>query len=76
AEETKKSGNLPAHGADGAGHVAFAIEHSQIDFWKQRLSQLQIEIQRQFTWPSGGKSIYFVDPSGNLLELVTPDVWA
>ena len=28
-----------------------------------------------FTWPGGGRSIYFRDPAGNCVELVTPGVW-
>jgi hypothetical protein len=30
---------------------------------------------RWIEWPSGGRSIYFRDPAGNLVDLVTPGVW-
>ncbi|MFQ5769816.1 MAG: VOC family protein [bacterium] len=75
ANESKKSGSLPPHGMTGAGHVAFVVEHHDLDFWRRRLKNLHVKIEREKEWPSGGKSIYFRDPSGNLLELVTPDTW-
>jgi catechol 2,3-dioxygenase-like lactoylglutathione lyase family enzyme len=41
--------------------------------------QIQAEkgvgIAKEVEWPRGGKSIYFRDPVGNLVELVTPGVW-
>jgi hypothetical protein len=27
------------------------------------------------TWPNGALSIYFRDPAGNSIELVTPNIW-
>ena len=73
--ETKKGGALPAHGATGQGHVAFTIEHEKLDFWRNRLNQLGIEIEQEYVWPSGGKSIYFRDPFMNSIELATSDTW-
>lgn len=75
AQECKKSDTIPPHGMDGQGHIAFAIEHHELDFWRKRLQQKNIEIEQEITWPSGGKSIYFRDPDGNSLELATPDTW-
>ena len=34
-----------------------------------------IEIESRVTWPGGGTSLYFRDPEGHLLELLTPGVW-
>ncbi len=34
-----------------------------------------IVIEAEVEWPPGGKSIYFRDPAGNSVELVTPGVW-
>jgi catechol 2,3-dioxygenase-like lactoylglutathione lyase family enzyme len=76
SEETSQSGStLPTHGAVGAGHAAFAVSHADLEFWRKRLSGLQIPIELEYEWPSGGKSIYFRDPSGNSLEFATPDTW-
>jgi hypothetical protein len=32
-------------------------------------------IEKEFGWPRGGRSIYFRDPAGNSVELVTPGLW-
>jgi catechol 2,3-dioxygenase-like lactoylglutathione lyase family enzyme len=29
----------------------------------------------EMTWPAGGRSIYFEDPDGHVLELATPGLW-
>ncbi len=73
--ETQKEGLFPAHGSHGAGHAAFAVEHRDLDFWRQRLRGLGIEIEKEHEWPAGGRSLYFRDPSGNSLELATADTW-
>lgn len=74
-DETGKPGSVPAHGAMGPGHVAFTVSHARIDFWHARLRELDIEIEQEYDWPSGGKSIYFRDPFNNSLELATKDTW-
>jgi catechol 2,3-dioxygenase-like lactoylglutathione lyase family enzyme len=75
AEETLKAGNLPAHGTKGPGHVALGIPREAIDHWRERLTSLGIAIEKQVAWPRGGASLYFRDPSGNSVELVTPGCW-
>ncbi|HEX5778765.1 MAG TPA: glyoxalase, partial [Xanthobacteraceae bacterium] len=35
-----------------------------------------IELESRVDWPRGGKSIYFRDPDGHLLEFATPGLWA
>ncbi len=75
-EETRQPGSAAAtHGAVGEGHAAFTIAHKDLDFWRMRLAELNIPIEIEHQWPEGGRSIYFRDPSGNSLELATPDVW-
>ena len=74
--ESRKGGSVPGHGAEGEGHVAFRVDHADLHFWRERLKSLQVEIEQEYDWPSGGKSIYFRDPSGNSLEFVTPDTWS
>lgn len=68
-------GFIPAHGADGQSHIAFSVSKEDIPIWLARLQEQGIPVESQFTWPPGGVSIYFRDPDGHLLELITPGVW-
>jgi hypothetical protein len=36
---------------------------------------LGVAIEQEVDWPRGGKSLYFRDPAGNSVELLTPGVW-
>lgn len=66
---------VPPHGARGPGHLCFAATAEEIDRWKAELSSQGIAIEADFEWPSGGRSIYFRDPSGNSLEFAEPRIW-
>lgn len=70
---------IPAHGAEGAGHVALAILGEQMDAWRGRLEAHGVEIEHEQEWPQGTHSIYFRDPAGNSVELIEashyPGVW-
>jgi len=35
-----------------------------------------ITIELRKTWKYGGEALYFRDPDGHLLEVVTPGVWS
>ncbi len=61
---------IPSHGADGAGHVAFAVEAEEMAAWRNRLKVLGIDIEHEQDWPQGTHSIYFRDPAGNSVELI------
>ena len=74
AETTLREGRTP-HGAKGPGHFALGIETETLDVWRQKLKESGIAIEDEVTWPKGGKSLYFRDPTGNSVELVTPGVW-
>ena len=69
------SGEIPAHGAAGPGHVAFRVWASEIELWRSRLAARKIRLETEIIWPQGGHSLYFRDPSGNSLELATPQLW-
>lgn len=72
----KTSGDsVTPHGATGSVHVAFGASHEELDAWKSFLPEKGISIEDEVSWPGGGRSIYFRDPSGNCLEFVTPDTW-
>lgn len=75
AEATLQGDQLPAHGARGPGHFALGVEAAELDAWGQSLQEKGVSIEKEMTWPRGGRSIYFRDPAGNSVELVTPGVW-
>jgi len=75
AEAALKGDLLPAHGARGPGHFALGIEPEAFDAWQKLLQSNRVSIEKEVEWPKGGKSIYFRDPAGNLVELLTPGVW-
>jgi catechol 2,3-dioxygenase-like lactoylglutathione lyase family enzyme len=75
AEATLNGDHLPPHGASGPGHFALGIEAEAFDAWRRLLQGHGVRIEKEVGWPRGGKSIYFRDPAGNSVELVTPGVW-
>ena len=75
AEETLKGGMLPPHGARGPGHFALGVPMDSFDQWRQHLRSKGVEIEKEVEWPRGGKSLYFRDPAGNSVELVTRGLW-
>jgi catechol 2,3-dioxygenase-like lactoylglutathione lyase family enzyme len=75
AETTLKGDLLPPHGATGPGHFALGIEGEAFDGWRKLLQSHGVGIEKEVEWPKGGKSLYFRDPAGNSVELVTPGVW-
>lgn len=62
--------------ATGAIHVAFGISRSELPAWEAWLSHQGITIEQRKTWKYGGVALYFRDPDGHLLEVVTPGVWS
>jgi catechol 2,3-dioxygenase-like lactoylglutathione lyase family enzyme len=60
----------------GPLHIAFAITAEALPEWEQRLGRSGVPIEGRTDWPRGGRSIYFRDPDGHLLELATPGLWA
>lgn len=75
AASRQSDGEIPAHGAQGPGHVAFAAQPDELLAWRIWLRSQQVPIEQEVEWPSGGHSIYFRDPAGNSLELATPRLW-
>jgi catechol 2,3-dioxygenase-like lactoylglutathione lyase family enzyme len=68
-------GTIPGHDSQGRLHLAFAIRADELGPWERRLTGHKIGIEARMDWPRGGKSIYFRDPDGHLLELATPGLW-
>jgi catechol 2,3-dioxygenase-like lactoylglutathione lyase family enzyme len=75
ALETLKGHTLPAHGATGPGHFAFGIAADALEFWRETLARHGVAIEAEMDWPRGGRSLYFRDPAGNSVELITPGLW-
>jgi catechol 2,3-dioxygenase-like lactoylglutathione lyase family enzyme len=75
ADAALKGNHLPPHGTSGPGHFALGIDADSLDAWRKRLQDHGVIIEREVDWPRGGKSLYFRDPTENLVELVTPGVW-
>ena len=73
-----KSTQLPPHGAFAPPsiiHFALEIDEQDYDTAKYVLNKKNIKIEKEVTWQKGTKSIYFRDPVGNLIELITPGSW-
>ena len=66
---------VPPHGASGPGHLCFAGSAEELKKWRQRLTSRGVEIEADFNWPQGGRSIYFRDPAGNSVEIAEPKIW-
>ena len=72
------SAGLTVGATDGEGqlHLAFAISAEELDPWEAWLAKNGVAIELRRTWERGGRSLYFRDPDGHLLELATPGVWS
>lgn len=71
-----KKGATPDTDATGAIHIAFGIARSDLGRWEDWLKHQGIAIETRKTWKYGGEALYFRDPDGHLLEVVTPGVWS
>lgn len=68
-------GIIPPHDGAGPVHLGLAIANEQYERWRQRLAEQDVPVESTVEWPRGGRSLYFRDPDGHLLELLTPGVW-
>ncbi len=65
---------LPPHGAEGIVHFALEIEPDDADRWRRYLEDNDIKILKEASF-GDGVSLYFHDPGGNLVELITRGSW-
>jgi catechol-2,3-dioxygenase len=70
-----KKGATDNTDASGSIHIAFGIARSELAAWEKWLAEQGISIESRKTWKYGGEALYFRDPDGHLLEVVTPGVW-
>ena len=75
AATARPGGAFPPHGATGPGHVALGVRPETLADWRRHLTASGVGIETESAWPRGGHSLYFRDPAGNSVELVTPGVW-
>src|SRR4051794_9105088 len=69
------TGVLPPHGTTGPGHFAFGVPAGSLSAWRERLARHGVAVEKEVDWPRGGRSLYFRDPAGNSVEVLTPGVW-
>ena len=74
AEQTAKSGKLPSHGATGSIHTCFLVAEADYERWRVHLGQHGVRAFNEVEWQRG-RSFYFHDPDGNLLEIADADIW-
>jgi catechol 2,3-dioxygenase-like lactoylglutathione lyase family enzyme len=72
---SKPGRDVPSHGPQGDGHIAFGVPLEQMDAWREHLAQAGVAIEKDVNWGGSSQSIYFRDPAGNSLELATPTLW-
>jgi catechol 2,3-dioxygenase-like lactoylglutathione lyase family enzyme len=68
-------GTVPGHDGSGPLHMALAISEESYEPWRGHLQARDVAITSEVQWPRGGRSLYFEDPDGHVLELATPGLW-
>jgi catechol 2,3-dioxygenase-like lactoylglutathione lyase family enzyme len=68
-------GIIPPHDGSGPMHIAFAMRTEEAELWKQRLASHGIAVESQVRWGDNDISLYFRDPDGHAVELITGDYW-
>jgi catechol 2,3-dioxygenase-like lactoylglutathione lyase family enzyme len=66
---------VPPHGSDGPGHVCFSVAARDLDQLVERCRAEGVEIESDFHWPHGPRSVYVRDPAGNSVEFAEPNLW-
>lgn len=70
----QRAGPIADHGTSGPGHVCLQARGGEYDDWRERLDGAGVRIVHDQDW-RGGRSFYFRDPAGNLLEIADGDLW-
>ena len=68
-------GWIPPHDGSGPLHVAIGVAADQLGAWERWLAARGVEVESRVSWTRGGSSLYFRDPGGHSVELVTPGTW-
>lgn len=70
-----QGGVIPPHGSAGPHHVGLTIRAEHLAAWRAHLGAAGVDVLSEAGWERGGRSLFFHDPDGHLLELVTPGIW-
>ena len=70
----ERSGPIADHGARGPGHACVQAAAGEYERWREQLASDGIEIVHDHNW-GRGRSFYFKDPAGNMLEIADSDFW-
>jgi catechol 2,3-dioxygenase-like lactoylglutathione lyase family enzyme len=75
ADMRSAKGVVAGHDGSGPLHMAFAIAEDSYEEWHRHLIKAGVKIRGEMNWPRGGRSLYFEDPDGHVLEMATPGLW-
>jgi len=73
--EDTPMGHIPGHDGSGPLHLAFKVSEDDYPLWQERLRDAGAPDLGEIEWPAGGRSWYFKDPDGHVLEIATPGLW-
>ncbi len=71
----QRGGPIADHGTHGPGHACLRVDAGDYDRRREDLAAAGVEIVHDTVWGGGGRSFYFKDPAGNLLEIADRDIW-
>jgi catechol 2,3-dioxygenase-like lactoylglutathione lyase family enzyme len=75
AGEDTPQGHIPGHDGTGPLHMAFKTAAADYDAWRDQLRAHGVPELSEIHWPAGGRSVYFNDPDGHVLEIAAPGLW-
>lgn len=76
ATQNTPGGSIPPHDGSGPLHIGFAVDAAALAGWEETLKRHAVVIESRMEWDRGGFSLYFRDPDGHLVELISPGVWS
>ena len=62
--------------ASGSASSVRCSAPTDVPEWESWLAAQGIAIESRKTWKYGAEALYFRDPDGHLLEVVSPGVWS
>ncbi len=75
AAATRNQEEIPPHYGEGKLHLAFEVKQKDYAATKKEIEEKGITITHEHEWKKG-KSFYFEDPDGHVLEIVSEGLWS